>query len=392
MTSRGERKRRSKLPSMPSSLAPGSGGNNESPQFNVDYFSHPWNEMDLKASWSVITKRKYSHTDGVRLENASWRKWMQQRFQLRKVNPELLRWKKDEDITWLYGPFCRTNFTEDLLLRSSQVICTPLPDGGDVDDNNNMTMPTSTHSSPVAGVAGGERCEYVQDSPVQNNKKSSLKMRSIIGDLKKFQLESDVALARKNLATAHTVPSFDRPQRSPTQPRKVKHSKSESEIHRIDSVFISQKSPPNTVARFAGPAADPIPAAPEPLAVSKPQNTSNRLRFNNEVEVLEYDQHDWKNVNDPSITKKGRGDPGDKCKNQQPYKVLSAGAHGKVTDTANETLMDAGSKASSPSSRTDTDIATDSSGQVSSQPVPGSGWFQTVFDVTSGFLTGKFFR
>lgn len=31
---------------------------------------------------------------------------MQKKWKLRRVPPELLRWKKDEDITWLYGPFC----------------------------------------------------------------------------------------------------------------------------------------------------------------------------------------------------------------------------------------------------------------------------------------------
>jgi hypothetical protein len=41
--------------------------------YNVDYFSFPWNEFDLKSSWSVMTKRKKTHIDGIRLENASWR-------------------------------------------------------------------------------------------------------------------------------------------------------------------------------------------------------------------------------------------------------------------------------------------------------------------------------
>lgn len=33
---------------------------------------------------------------------------MQKKFSLRRINPELLKWKKDDDITWLYGPFTRT--------------------------------------------------------------------------------------------------------------------------------------------------------------------------------------------------------------------------------------------------------------------------------------------
>lgn len=74
---------------------------------NVDYFSHNWTETDLKSSWSVITKYKLSHADGLRLENASWRRWMQHKFNLKRISPHLVHWKKEEDITWLYGPFIR---------------------------------------------------------------------------------------------------------------------------------------------------------------------------------------------------------------------------------------------------------------------------------------------
>ena len=69
-------------------------------RYNVDYFSHNWTEGDLKQSWSIITKRKKTYVDGVRLENASRRKWMQQRLNLKRIRPETLRWKKEEDITW----------------------------------------------------------------------------------------------------------------------------------------------------------------------------------------------------------------------------------------------------------------------------------------------------
>lgn len=77
---------------------------------NVDYFSHNWDEFDLKNSWSLMTKHKRTYFDGVRLENASWRKWIQKKFGLRKIRPEVLRWQKDNDITWLYGPFCEARF------------------------------------------------------------------------------------------------------------------------------------------------------------------------------------------------------------------------------------------------------------------------------------------
>jgi hypothetical protein len=39
-----------------------------------------------------MTKRKTEMADGVRLENASWRTWAQQRNNLKTVNPESLNW------------------------------------------------------------------------------------------------------------------------------------------------------------------------------------------------------------------------------------------------------------------------------------------------------------
>jgi len=42
--------------------------------------------------------------NGRRLENASWRKWFQQRYSLPLLNPAELNWFKDSDIYWLYGP------------------------------------------------------------------------------------------------------------------------------------------------------------------------------------------------------------------------------------------------------------------------------------------------
>ncbi|KAF9255247.1 hypothetical protein L218DRAFT_358215 [Marasmius fiardii PR-910] len=40
----------------------------------------------------------------MRLENASWRAWWKQKNELKTVNPEILNWFKDSDVTWLYGP------------------------------------------------------------------------------------------------------------------------------------------------------------------------------------------------------------------------------------------------------------------------------------------------
>ncbi|KAI8090907.1 uncharacterized protein B0P05DRAFT_527918 [Gilbertella persicaria] len=71
---------------------------------NVDYLSYKFDEMDLAASWRVLTKQKMTIVNGIRLENASWRTWAKQRNNLKTVSPETLNWLKDSDVTWLYGP------------------------------------------------------------------------------------------------------------------------------------------------------------------------------------------------------------------------------------------------------------------------------------------------
>lgn len=59
---------------------------------NVDYLSYKFDEMDLAASWRVLTKQKLNIVNGIRLENASWRTWAKQRNNLRTVNPDTLNW------------------------------------------------------------------------------------------------------------------------------------------------------------------------------------------------------------------------------------------------------------------------------------------------------------
>ncbi|KAK7056440.1 protein phosphatase regulator [Paramarasmius palmivorus] len=70
----------------------------------VDYLSHDWREEDVWRSWRNMTRQKNEITNGMRLENASWRTWWKQRNKLPTVNPETLNWLKDSDVTWLYGP------------------------------------------------------------------------------------------------------------------------------------------------------------------------------------------------------------------------------------------------------------------------------------------------
>ncbi|KIW47757.1 uncharacterized protein PV06_00422 [Exophiala oligosperma] len=74
------------------------------PTRHVDYLSHEWKEEDIWKSWSYVSHRRRSLTNGTRLENASWRSWMKAKNRLKTISPETLNWLKDCDVTWLYGP------------------------------------------------------------------------------------------------------------------------------------------------------------------------------------------------------------------------------------------------------------------------------------------------
>ncbi|BDD59115.1 hypothetical protein MAP00_004354 [Monascus purpureus] len=74
------------------------------PSRHVDYLSHLWKEEDIWASWRYVTARKNVYSNGVRLENASWRTWAKSKHNLGTVSPDSLNWLKDCDVTWLYGP------------------------------------------------------------------------------------------------------------------------------------------------------------------------------------------------------------------------------------------------------------------------------------------------
>jgi hypothetical protein len=62
------------------------------PRGQVDYLSHKWEEEDVWRSWRNMTRQKNEITNGVRLENASWRTWWKQRNGLGTVTPETLNW------------------------------------------------------------------------------------------------------------------------------------------------------------------------------------------------------------------------------------------------------------------------------------------------------------
>lgn len=63
------------------------------PSRHVDYLSHEWKEEEgIWNSWRYITTHKDSYSNGVRLENASWRTWAKSRRSLGTVTPEALNW------------------------------------------------------------------------------------------------------------------------------------------------------------------------------------------------------------------------------------------------------------------------------------------------------------
>ncbi|TPX37979.1 hypothetical protein SmJEL517_g00402 [Synchytrium microbalum] len=71
----------------------------------VDYLSYEFNIQDLHSCWRNATKHKDQIINGRRLENASWRKFFQMKFNLKTADPSILNWQKDNDVCWLYGPF-----------------------------------------------------------------------------------------------------------------------------------------------------------------------------------------------------------------------------------------------------------------------------------------------
>jgi hypothetical protein len=62
------------------------------PRAQVDYLSHDWQEEDVWRSWRNMTRQKNEITNGMRLENASWRTWWKQRNKLKTISPETLNW------------------------------------------------------------------------------------------------------------------------------------------------------------------------------------------------------------------------------------------------------------------------------------------------------------
>lgn len=64
----------------------------DEPSRHVDYLSHDWKEEDIWSSWRYVTSRRNDYSNGVRLENASWRTWAKAKYNLKTISPESLNW------------------------------------------------------------------------------------------------------------------------------------------------------------------------------------------------------------------------------------------------------------------------------------------------------------
>ncbi|KAF4628543.1 hypothetical protein G7Y89_g9610 [Cudoniella acicularis] len=73
------------------------------PKHNIDYLSHSWELGDYRCAWRALQRDDVERKE--RLRNAMVRSWVKRKFTLGECNARSLKWDKDDDYTWLYGPF-----------------------------------------------------------------------------------------------------------------------------------------------------------------------------------------------------------------------------------------------------------------------------------------------
>ena len=131
------------------------------PSRHVDYFSHQWDVSDISKSWRYIIQKRKDVANSSRLENASWRTWAQRRLNLKTINPELLNWSKENDITWLYGPILKDEDHES--------------SDDDVEDHKRITTATSKVAGDISipntpkGQKGILKKRSVQDQIISHS-------------------------------------------------------------------------------------------------------------------------------------------------------------------------------------------------------------------------------
>jgi hypothetical protein len=62
------------------------------PSRQVDYLSDEWKEDEIWSSWRYVVSRRGDFPNSTRLENASWRAWMNAKNNLKSISPESLNW------------------------------------------------------------------------------------------------------------------------------------------------------------------------------------------------------------------------------------------------------------------------------------------------------------
>jgi hypothetical protein len=251
--------------------------------FNVDYFSHEWDEMDLKSSWSAMTKQKRSRADGIRLENASWRKWIQKRHGLRRLPPEMLRWKKDEDITWLYGPMVQSRHTD--------------PNWVDGEKSKRVFAERLVHlSSPDSSLVLG-RVDSTQSSPRMEPKtvKSALKRSQVrhVLEWQKCREEIEARLRRRfpnwdQLSSVFEMDTWERPSSLGSSSFYIRAVRSDTMLDsaQMRSYLYLDKNEQDLLRHMND---GPVPN-PSISPISTKPSRRGRLRFSTEVEVVEYDE------------------------------------------------------------------------------------------------------
>ncbi|KAJ3316019.1 hypothetical protein HDV04_000228 [Boothiomyces sp. JEL0838] len=71
----------------------------------VDYFHHEFDFLDLHTCWRKANLQGKHTIEAKRRENATWRKYFQNKYNIPKCNPQDIDWYKDNDVLWFYGPF-----------------------------------------------------------------------------------------------------------------------------------------------------------------------------------------------------------------------------------------------------------------------------------------------
>ncbi|CCU76171.1 hypothetical protein BGHDH14_bgh02260 [Blumeria hordei DH14] len=150
------------------------------PVRNVDYLSFPWHqcESDLWASHKYlrVTRKQHSQEHTYkRLKNACWRAVAVGRLNLDPVDPQKLNWYKDQDDTWLHGPFVESPSFKNSL---PPIVKAPLLESPNELDERPIAS-ILKHSSPTALLLRGSTTasEIRPSRPMHTRQATGRKLR-----------------------------------------------------------------------------------------------------------------------------------------------------------------------------------------------------------------------